>query len=113
MAWRVIIEVGGFAGFAIASNGVVNWIVELRFVRSKLEEEVGDFAFNFFDAGGGFVDFVDDDDWLQVEGEGFLENELSSGAWGLPAHRQSRERRQPCSGYAQLRQKSQRDPEYR
>lgn len=80
---EVVVEVGGKTSFTVASNGIINRVAQLGLVGGELEEEVGDFAFDFSDTGGGFVDFVDDDDRLQMERKRLLEDEFSLRHWAF------------------------------
>ena len=80
---EIRVEIGGFAGATLAGDGVVNRIVELRLVGGELKEQIRDFVFHFFDAGGRFVDFIDDDDGFELEVERFLEDEFSLWHWTL------------------------------
>ena len=73
---QIGVEVGGFAGAAVAGDSVVNGVVELFFAGGQLQEEVGNFVQDFGDASGGLVDFVNNDNGLQIEAEGFLQNEF-------------------------------------
>ena len=49
-------------GFALAADRIVDRIMQLRVVRSKLQEKIGQFVLDFSDTPGGFVDLVDDND---------------------------------------------------
>ena len=57
---EIIVELGGFASPTVAGDGEVDWIIELRFISGKLEEEVGNFILYLFDASGWFINFIND-----------------------------------------------------
>ena len=76
---EVVVQVGGGAGAAVAGDGVVDGIIQLGFVGGEFQEEIGNFGFYLGNAGGGLVNFVDDDDRFQMQGEGFFQDELGLG----------------------------------
>jgi hypothetical protein len=79
---RILGEVAD--GPAVASGGVEDGEVELVVGGAEFDEEVEDFVEDFVVALGGLVDLVEDDDGLEAELEGLVEDEagLGHGAFG-------------------------------
>ena len=61
---EIIIEIFGLTGTTITRDGVVNWVVKLRFFGRKFQEKVRNFVFYFFNTSGRLVDFINNYNWL-------------------------------------------------
>ena len=60
---EIIIKIGSFSSFTITGDGVINWVVKLRFVCCKLQEEIRNLVLNFLDASSWLIDFINNDNW--------------------------------------------------
>ena len=70
----IAVVVHGIFGNAIAAVGIDDREVELFVCRIEFHEQFKNFVFDFSDAGTGFVDFIDDDDWFQFLFQSLAQN---------------------------------------
>ena len=61
---EIIIKIGSFSSFTITSNGVINWVVKLRLICCKLQEEIRNLVLNFLNASSWLINFINDNNWL-------------------------------------------------
>ena len=61
---EIIIKISSFSSLTITGNGVINWVVELRFICCKFQEKIRNLVLNFLDASSWFINFINDNNWL-------------------------------------------------
>ena len=61
---EIIIKISSLSSFTITGNGVINWVVKLRFVCCKFQEEIRNLILNFLNASSWLINFINDHNWL-------------------------------------------------